>query len=88
MADIAMCYGKSCTEKKSCYRFTATANEYRQSYFTESPILPDGSCEYYWTTKSTVVDTRKLVKRPADVWMNPLTAQQEYSATMSKDNNA
>ena len=32
MTDISMCKNKTCTKSSSCYRFTATPNEYRQSY--------------------------------------------------------
>ena len=46
MADITMCEGKDCNLKESCYRYKAKANEYRQSYFTESPIK-NGKCEMY-----------------------------------------
>lgn len=47
MADITMCPGTNCPHKESCYRFTATPNEYRQAYFVDPPIK-DGKCEYYW----------------------------------------
>jgi hypothetical protein len=45
--DITMCKGTNCPQKETCYRFTATPNEYRQSYFTEAPIK-EGKCEMYW----------------------------------------
>jgi hypothetical protein len=47
MADITMCLGTDCPHKENCYRFTAKPNEYRQAYFTESPIK-DGKCEMYF----------------------------------------
>jgi hypothetical protein len=47
MADITMCVGTDCPHKESCYRFTATPNEYRQSYFM-SPPIKDGKCDMYW----------------------------------------
>lgn len=47
MADITMCLGTNCPYKETCYRFTATPNEYRQAYFMEPPIK-DGECEHYW----------------------------------------
>ena len=50
MADITMCKGEGCEAKHTCYRFTARANEYRQSYFTESPIKNNG-CDMYWNNK-------------------------------------
>ena len=32
MADISMCLNKNCPLRMGCYRFTAKANSYRQSY--------------------------------------------------------
>jgi hypothetical protein len=46
MADITMCSGGGCPMKNNCYRHTATANEYRQSYFCEVPVK-EGECEYF-----------------------------------------
>jgi hypothetical protein len=37
MADITMCQDKECPKKEQCYRYTAPANPYRQSYFVYSP---------------------------------------------------
>ena len=60
MSDICKCYGTGCPFKDSCYRFTAEANPYRQSYFMEVPLkwldfVQEGShnpivaeCEEYW----------------------------------------
>ena len=52
MPDISMCKGEDCTIKETCYRFKATPNEYRQSYFTNPPldgvdIDGNSNCEYY-----------------------------------------
>ena len=47
MADITMCNPNKCTLKETCYRYKATANKYRQSYFTEEPFK-DGECSEYW----------------------------------------
>ena len=48
MADITMCSGKDCPLKEKCYRFKATANEFRQSYFCEIPFdVEDESCKYF-----------------------------------------
>ena len=33
-----MCSGNSCNKKQECYRFKATPNEYRQSYFLDVPL--------------------------------------------------
>ena len=54
MADITMCNGKNCSKSATCYRHTATANEYRQSYFMTAPVvIKDGKeyCEHYWNNK-------------------------------------
>ena len=53
MADITMCNDKECDRKDICYRYTAKPNEYRQSYFGESPKQEglDGEyCTYFWDT--------------------------------------
>ena len=50
MADITKCEGKDCPLKETCYRFTVTANEFRQSYFIETPYNKETkTCEYLWT---------------------------------------
>ena len=48
MPDITICKGEECPVKETCYRYTAKPNEYRQSYFTETPYK-DGRCTHYWT---------------------------------------
>lgn len=62
MADITKCSGqvvipehgliRHCHKRDTCYRFTATANEHRQSYFCIAPfIVVDGggqTCDDYW----------------------------------------
>ena len=47
MADITMCDDKECKVKDKCYRYTAKACKYRQSYFIESP-RNKGDCSHYW----------------------------------------
>jgi hypothetical protein len=59
MPDITMCDGKNCDLSLTCYRYTAKPNEYRQSYFTESPI-ENGECEHYWEDPKE--RSRKLMK--------------------------
>ena len=56
--DGTMCDGKECPVKDDCYRFTATPNEYRQSYFMNSPVIlhiTDGehwhSCNHFWNNE-------------------------------------
>lgn len=52
MADITMCWGGDCPSKDTCYRFTANADKYRQSYFDHIPHCRD-FCVFY------LHDTRK-----------------------------
>lgn len=47
MPDIAMCWGENCPIKETCYRFTATPSKWRQSYFAETPIKEDNTCEHF-----------------------------------------
>ena len=42
-----MCKGINCDKRLTCYRYLATANPYRQSYFSETPVTSDGKCEEY-----------------------------------------
>lgn len=48
MADITMCNDNTCPRAGHCYRFTANANPDRQSYFIQSPLQEDKSCNEYW----------------------------------------
>ncbi len=60
--DITMCDGQGCDLKTTCYRYTATPNEYMQSYFTETPIK-NGECEHYWQdAKERAKNLMKLKK--------------------------
>lgn len=49
MPDITMCKGRDCPLRESCYRYTATPSEYRQSYFVTDPIelRDDDDCDYW-----------------------------------------
>jgi len=46
--DITMCSGQECPKKDTCFRYLAKPSEYRQSYFFDTPIKEDGTCEHYW----------------------------------------
>lgn len=50
MADISKCNGNDCTVKETCYRFTAKAHPYRQSY-TAFKQDENGKCDDYWEKK-------------------------------------
>jgi len=45
MTDITMCKGQDCLLRESCYRHTAPANPYRQSYFLTEPLDEIGDCK-------------------------------------------
>jgi hypothetical protein len=47
MPDITMCQGFDCEDKSTCYRYTASPNVYRQSYFLGLPIDDTGNCAHY-----------------------------------------
>ena len=48
MPDISLCSGNNCNLKENCYRYLATPNPYRQSYFSNPPLEEDGSCKFFW----------------------------------------
>lgn len=65
MPDITMCKGGSCLLRLNCHRYTATADELDQSYFSDPPYKlefmfddnHDGfgvatvGCAYFWNNK-------------------------------------
>ena len=52
MADITMCSGEGCKQKKKCYRFLAKPDKY-QSFFSEPPFSNHtGKCTEFWECKS------------------------------------
>ena len=52
MPDMSMCKGTNCPLKETCYRHTAIANEFRQSYFFDVPFDEEKEkCDYYWSTE-------------------------------------
>lgn len=53
MADISKCRGTGCPLKEKCYRFTAKADDFWQSYFATEPI-EDDECEYFWDNKDRI----------------------------------
>ena len=52
MPDITKCKGTNCPVKEQCYRFTAEASEFMQSWFLDAPgeHHDDGkfTCDKYW----------------------------------------
>ena len=61
--DITMCLGTGCPYKEKCYRYTAKASEYQQSFFSVPPIK-DGKCSYYWGENAEAVlnQLKEIVK--------------------------
>ena len=48
MADIAKCSDKLCPSKDFCYRFTAPASEYWQSYGSFNREEDAFNCDMFW----------------------------------------
>lgn len=63
MSDITKCKGNNCPVKENCYRFTAPADEFMQSYFVESPgeHHEDGkfTCNNYWGENADKIHTQQ-----------------------------
>lgn len=54
--DITKCSGSNCPLKDTCFRYTAKASDFRQSYFTELPYdFEKQECSVYWGIKSEAV---------------------------------
>lgn len=52
MADISMCWGDGCLIKENCYRFLATPDDLRQSYFQSVPYNEEKKeCSHFWDAK-------------------------------------
>lgn len=63
MPDITMCKGVGCEAKHTCYRYTAKPNEYRQSYFLETPKDGDGCAQYinHLNTQTIYENTNRFI---------------------------
>ena len=48
MADISKCADHQCPSKEICYRFTAPASEYRQSYGAFGREQDAYNCDMFW----------------------------------------
>ena len=52
MSDITKCKGTNCPVKEHCYRFTAEASEFMQSWFVDAPGKHHDdskfTCDSYW----------------------------------------
>ena len=49
MTDIAKCEDHQCPSKEICYRFTAPASEYRQSYGGFNREEDAYNCDMFWS---------------------------------------
>ena len=67
MADISMCSGEGCNVLHLCYRYTAVADKYRQSYIMPA-YSADESCEFYIDNKGERNDESKTNKRISREW--------------------
>jgi len=68
MADISMCKNINCPSSKYCYRFTATPNEFRQSYAGFAPEEGEFNCSHFWRNgKESEKCKRKGVKRKGEM---------------------
>jgi hypothetical protein len=64
MPDITMCDGHKCPLRFSCYRFTATPNDFRQAYFTEPPYVmhrDTAICSSYWELESKKHESKEVL---------------------------
>lgn len=66
MSDITKCPGGDCPIKDKCYRFTASTDEFGQSYFKDPPFTIKNShliCDMFWGQNAMDVwnDLRKAV---------------------------
>lgn len=52
MPDIAMCKQAACPMSAKCYRFTATPNQMRQTYF--APEYGEAGCSQYIPNRSAI----------------------------------
>lgn len=79
MPDISKCKGEGCPIKETCYRFTAPPSKWRQSYFVESPIREDKSCDHFmeiWD-KSKKMGELMRIKSNGDVYVDGELVDEE-----------
>ena len=54
MADISKCADSLCPSKETCYRYTAPASMYWQSYGSFNREEDEDNCNMYWETIEAV----------------------------------
>lgn len=69
--DITKCKGETCPLKDRCYRYTAKACEYYQSYFIKEPYKIKNNkfkCDYLWTddNQSVLAELNSILSGEGD----------------------
>lgn len=63
MADIAKCEDNLCPSKETCYRYTAPASEYYQSYGKFNREEDAYNCDMYWDNKpNKKIDDKEFIE--------------------------
>lgn len=64
-SDITKCEGYDCPLKETCYRYTVTPNEFRQSYFMTNPYNKQNlTCEFYYGRQE--IKTKGKIRKEED----------------------
>ena len=63
MADITKCEDTLCPSKETCYRYTAPASEYYQSYGLFNREEDAINCDMYWDNKpNDKIDDKEFIE--------------------------
>ena len=54
MADIAKCKDVLCPSKDKCYRYTAPASKFMQSYFISPRECDAVNCDMFWDNEKCI----------------------------------
>lgn len=62
-----MCKGEGCPKKNLCFRYTAEASPFRQSYFASTPVYEDENgelkCDFYYSEYSSIKSQFELTEK-------------------------
>lgn len=58
MSDIAKCQDENCPSKLMCYRYTAPASEFKQSYGIFNREEDADNCDMFWKTKQSIDEAK------------------------------
>jgi hypothetical protein len=64
--DITKCLAIGCERRHTCYRYISQPYHFQQSYFTQTPLKEDGSCDYYWEHKPKKKNDRRTETKTED----------------------